>query len=324
MRLRMLGLAVSLAPLVWTAPVMAQDADKTYTITPKFTAGEMVKFSFNMNMTMKMNPEKKGLPIPPEMLMKMGGTIVQKTKTVKPDGGAIYTTELRGGTMEVMGHQQPLPASPATTIEVDGKGQIIKFDAPKTQGGGGFPGMDNFMKFDRFSGLGAILPENPVKVGDTWEKSLSGILGDSSITIKSKLLGIEMVNNKETLKVEQTVEMPMDMSMDADQKPTTDKSKAMMNITGKISVVGIVNIMAEGARILKSGQKMLANMTMTMQGKAAAKSPFGASLGMDMDGDVVMNLASVGKISDDVVKPKPAVKPTSATKKKSGSGKKSH
>lgn len=320
MRLGTLGLAVSLAPLVWTAPVMAQDADKTYTITPKFTVGEMVKYSFDMNMTMKMKPEKKGLPLPPEILMKMGGTIVQKTKTVKPDGGAIYTTELRNGTMEVMGQQRELPSNAVTTIEVDGKGQIVKLDAPKVDAGGGFPGMDNFMKLDRFSGLGAILPDKPVKVGDTWEKTLAGVLGDSSVTIKSKLLGVEQVNGKETLKVEQTVEMPLDMNIGEDQKPTTDKSKAMMSMSGKISVVGTVNMVAEGARILKSGQKMLANMLMTMQGAAAQQSPFGASMAMDMDGDVGMKMVSVGKVSDDAAKPvsKPAPKKPTSTKKTGG------
>jgi hypothetical protein len=292
---------------------MAQDAEKTYTIAPKYKAGEMSKSKFDMNMNMKMKPEKQGLPIPPNMLMKMGATLVQKVKSVKPDGGAIYTSEMRNGAVEVMGMQQEMPRGAPATIEVDGKGKVVKLDFPKPAGGGGgmMGGMGGMMNFDRMSSLGVFYPDKPVKVGEKWEQSVSGVLGDGAVKVVSELLALEMINNTETYKIKQVVDFPLDMKMGADQKPTTDAAKAVMLMTGKMSMVTVLNIDVANARVVKSEGKLLSNMEMKMQGAAAEDSPFGSSLAMDMDADLKLTLESVGSASADA---QPIKKPSTTTK----------
>ncbi len=322
MRLRTLTLALSFAPLVFSAPLMAQDAEKTYTIAPKYKAGEMSKSKFDMNMNMKMKPEKQGLPIPPNMLMKMGGTMVQKTKSVKPDGGAVYTSEMRNGAVEVMGMQQEVPSGAPATIEVDGKGKVLKVDFPKPAGGGGgmMGGMGGMMNFDRMSSLGLIYPDKPVKIGEKWEQSVSGVMGDGAVKIISELISVETIGKTETYKIKQIIDFPLDMKIGADQKPTTDAKKAVMIMTGKMSMMNVLNVDIDNARVVKSVGKLLSNMEMKMQGEAAENSPFGASMVMDMDADLNLTLESVGSASADAqATKKPAVKTKQGTKKPTGS-----
>lgn len=320
MRLRTLTLALSFAPLVFSAPLMAQDAEKTYTIAPKYKAGEMTKSKFDMNMNMKMKAEKQGLPIPPNMLMKMGATLVQKVKSVKPDGGAIYTSEMRNGAIEVMGMQQEMPSASPATIEVDSNGKVVKVDFPKPAGGGGMMGMGGMMNFDRMSSLGVFYPEKPVKMGEKWEQNVSGIMGEGSVKIVSELVAIETVGKTETYKIKQVVDFPLDMKMGADQKPTTDAAKAVMLMTGKMSMVNVLNIDITNARVVKSVGKMLSKMEMKMQGEEAKESPFGSSMTMDMDADIKMDLESVGSASADAqATKKPSTNTKTGTKKPTGS-----
>jgi hypothetical protein len=194
--------------------------------------------------------------------------------------------------------------------------------------------MGGFMNFNKLSSMGAILPDKPIKVGDKWERQISGIFGDQPLTVIGELLAVEKVGEIEALKIKQTMTAPLDMGLGAGGKPATDKSKADMTMKGNISVTMTIYLQSDNARMVKSLGKIKSDMEM----KGAQLEPLGGSMSMDMDGEIGQELETVGKASDDVVpvapkkiatkKVAPAAKTATKTKKsikkKTGSGAKSN
>lgn len=304
-------------------PALAQD--KTYTLQPKYTAGEMTKYKFSMNMLIKMkDKEGKAIQIPglgdEGMRMKMGGTLIQKTKTVKPDGSATLSSQLRGGTMEMMGQTNEIPSGPESTTEVDKAGKVLKTTTPQ-QGmmmANPFMGM---MQMDKISSMGMVYPDKPIKVGDMWEQELPGMAEGTMMKVKNEVVALEQLGGKETLRIKQTISIPFDMSLGPDGKPTKEKKGAAMK--GSMTTETFYNLNTEDARIVRTSGTIKGGMTMQLPEEAAQQSPFGTTLNMDMEGTMGQTLLSIGKISDDVA-PKKVTPPTKPAAKPTTKGKKKH
>ena len=182
------------------------------------------------------------------------------------------------------------------------------------------------MDFERLSAMGTALPDKPVKVGDTWEIEIPAVPGMKAVKMVFTFEGVEMLNNQETLKIKQDMEMPLEMAMGQDGQPSKDVEKAMMQMTGKMNMSGYTYLNPESAQSLKSLLNFKAKIDITLQGAAATQSPFGSKMIMDMEGIVKEDLLSVGKISDDVAPvtkpaPKPLAKPAPKGKPTKKSGK---
>ncbi len=270
----------------------------------------MTKYKFSMNMNINMK-DKDGKPIQIPgldggMKMKMGGTLVQKTKTVKPDGGATLLSQLRNGTMEVMGQTQNLPGGTESTTEVDKTGKITKMDMSQNGSAMSNPFM-GMMQMDKISAMGVIYPDKPVKVGDKWEQELPGMMEGAKMKVSNEIVALEQVGGKETLRVKQSIEIPLDMSLGQDGKPSKD-SKGM-TMKGTMAVETFYNINTADSRVVKTTGKIKGVMLMQLPAEAAAQSPFGSTLNMDMEGTIAQTLLSIGKISDDAPKKTPQTAP---------------
>lgn len=302
-------------------PALAQD--KTYTLTPKHTAGEMVKYKFAMLMNMKMK-DKDGKPLQLPglsengMEMKMNSTLVQKTKSVNAEGTATLATQVRNGSMEVMGQTQNMPSS-ETTMEIDKSGKILKMDMPEAAGAGN--PLAGMLQFDKLSSTGFTPPGKPIKVGDKWEQDSPNVMKGMDVKVTNEALAVETLNGVETLRIKQRMKGNMNFNMGKDGKPSPDKVEGGMEMKGSLEGESVFNISVADARMVKMTGTFKAEMKMELPKEAAQQSPFGSTMNIGMEGTMSQNLLSIGKISDDaapVQKSAPTAKPPVKAGKKKG------
>ena len=291
-------------------PTLAQD--KTYTLIFKHTQGEMAKYKLVMDMTIQIkDKDGKAISLPgmdeAGMKMKMGGTLVQKTKAVKADGGATLSGQMREGTMEVMGQSNSMPEGIESITEVDKLGKVLKMETSKDGEPMNNPFM-GMMQMDKMTsmGVGIVYPDKPVKVGDKWEQTLPGMVKGSTLKVLSKVLGIEQIDGKEALQIKQYIVMPLDMGMDKDGQPAKGKGNGM-SMTGSMTIDALYSISTADARVLKTVNKIKGTMRMNLPKEAAQQSPFGSTMNMGITGVMTQSLLSVGKVEDDK-DAKPAVR----------------
>jgi len=301
------------ASSVWGQDSQA-DPNKTYDIKAKYAVGDLLKYSMRMNMDMAMTVPNGTSPFPGGK-MEMSSDLKYKTVAVKPDGGAVLvvTTENAKGTMA--GNSLPVPQTPPITMDVDSRGVATVRSAENLPGGAA---ISQVMNMNRMPAMGVVLPDHPVKVGDSWGTETPTPIG--KIKIDCTLLGTEPVGGAETLRIKITTTVPLSMKMGPTGAPTEDADKAMMEMTGSVVSTNILNLLAENSRIVKMVGDFTSGVKMEMKGEAASKSPFGSEMNMKMDGKMLMNLVSAGKVSSDAAAPadppkKPAAPATKPAKK---------
>ncbi len=275
-------------------PLMGQDKqadpDKTYDIKAKYAVGDLLKYKMQMNMNLAMTVPTGASPFPGgEMIMSSG--IKYKTVAVKPDGSAVIVMQAENAQVSMMGNAMPTPPSPPITMEVDARG------VGKMRSGLNTPGMQalsQVMNLQQMPTMGVVLPDHPVKIGDSWDSELPSTMG--KIKLASTLLGVEAVGGVETLRIKMVTIMPLDIKMGKTGTPVTDAAAAMMIMTGTAVTNSILNIQADNARIIKMAGDVKTDMKMEMKGEAASQSPFGGEMNMKMDGKMVMSLVSAQKV----------------------------
>ena len=186
--------------------------NRTYFPQIQFTVNELLyyRMSASMSMSAKMS-DGKAVPIP-----NLGGEAVKseatfkvKTVGIKPDGTGVLITTVTSGRASVLGTSTDTsPNSPPTTMEIDKRGRLIKIRGLEK-----IEGMDavgKMMNLNNLPGFGVVLPDQPVKIGDTWEMEMPFFVGTGKMKYRNTLVGVESVEGKETLKIRQEMTMPMD------------------------------------------------------------------------------------------------------------------
>ncbi|MEP6754637.1 MAG: hypothetical protein ABJA67_03975 [Chthonomonadales bacterium] len=295
-----IGLTVSASMAMAQAnpPAPPQDPNKTFTITTKYVAGDLLKYKMKMNMNMEMKGKDGTSPIP---AMDMVTSMVMRMTTLKanPDGSALIESKVTDGETSVMGQTQAIPATPATQMEVSKDGVVKLKNAANVPGMQALQGM---MNMNNMPTMGVIMPDHPVKIGESWSKELDGIIGDKKMKITQTLISVEVVDGKDLMKIKQILEMPLDIMMGDQGSPVKDAAKAMMTMSGLMNSTGILSVYPDNGRFIKSDSDMSMTMVMSMKGAAAAQSPFGDSMNMTMKGKMVMDLISAGKAPAEPVK----------------------
>lgn len=275
------------------AAVAASAQDKTYNLAVKYTVGDLLTYKMQMNTNMELKtPDGNPGPLP-AMEMVMSTTTRMKTAGIKPDGTAVITTRNEKGEMTMMGNTVPIPKTPDVTLEIDKRGVGKMRGLEKIEGA---QVLSQFMNMNQLPTTGAVLPDHPVKIGDSWETEIPSPMG-GTVKFTSTLLGVEQVGGQETLKIKQVMTMPMNFKIGPDTKPTTDEDKAMLIMKGDYIMNGLVNILEENGRLIKMAADIKGDITMEMKGDAAQQSPFGDKMNMKLDGKMSMNLLSADKVT---------------------------
>lgn len=160
------------------------DSNKEYTLKINLAKGDKIEYTSTMEMSadvsgvapaMKAEMEKNGS----EHKMTQTGDETSEVTDVK-DGKFTITDTYANTKGEGTGmfKEQKATDRPPTTFEVDEHGVVTRGDDKDA------PSM--------------VLPDKPVKVGDTWEKEVQGT------KVSAKLVGVEQINGKDALKVEYT------------------------------------------------------------------------------------------------------------------------
>jgi hypothetical protein len=280
------------------------DPNKTYDLKAKYSVGDLLSYKMQMDMNMEMKGQNGSSPFPGGK-MEMSSDVRYKTVGIRPDGTAVIVMQTQNGKGTMAGNALPVPETPPITMEIDSRG-IGKVRGMENVPGG--QALSQMFNMNRVPTMGVVLPDHPVKVGDTWNAEIPSPMG--AIKIDCTLLGTEPVGGKETLRVKMTTTMPLDMKMGAGGKPVTEAEQAMMVMTGNAITNSILNILPDNARLVKMAGDMSTNMKMEIKGEAASQSPFGSEMNMKVDGKMSMNLVSAGRVPASPV-------PAKSVKKKS-------
>lgn len=267
---------------------------KTYTLVAKYATGDLLKYALQMHMAMDMKTAKgESPPLPGPMEGTSTMVMRMKTAGVKPDGTGVIVTNILNGQFSMMGNSAEFPSMPPFTMEVDRLGKIVKMrDLPAMPGG---QMMSQFMNFNNMPGMGAVLPDHPVKIGDTWVTEIPfPMAGAQKIKIVSTLLGVEAINNRPTLKIKQEMSIPFNLKMGQDGRPTESAEDAFMSTNGQMTASGTMNILESNARVVRSVYEGDGKIEMT--GKAFPVEQTGGSIIMKMTMKMNMDLISAGKV----------------------------
>ena len=292
---------------------------QSYTLEAKYAVNDLLKYKMAMTMKMDMKAAKAGAPVPPLGEMSTNATIRMKTVAVKPDGTGVIVSQILEGETAAMGKKQSLAGTPPFTQEIDKRGRIKVISGLPTTGAGAqfLQGMD----FKNMQSSGVLLPDHPVKVGDSWEGEVPFPIGNSKAKITCTLLGAEPVQGVETLKVKQLLVVPIIMSLGMDGQPTKDEGATMITMNGQVTVDGIMNILPANARLVKSSGDFGMKLAMEFKGPLAAQSQVGAGMEMTGNGKVGMTLLSAGKVEPVSTKPPAAPTTKPAAKRPAVKGK---
>ncbi len=205
-----LALRAELPPV--SAPAQAAPAAAPVTLRYKFTVGQVRRYQLSMDMNMLMNTGQTGAGFPMAMTMQM--MMTQTVKSVRPaDGAATIVAHIESLEMLQNGKAVPMPEAQQAKMRQDTTqvmlptGRILSVDIP-SMADSGMPGA-GFGK-GSFSTT-ALLPDGPVKAGDTWAgtASMSGVQVASS----SKLIGVDQKNGAILATIQNTQNGMMNMAM---------------------------------------------------------------------------------------------------------------
>ena len=150
---------------------------------------------------------------------------------------------------------------------------------------------------------GILLPDHPVKLGDTWQDEQPFPIGDTKGKITCTLLSTESIQGQDTLKIKQLWVVPIVMSIGMDGKPTKDEASAFMIMNGQVTIESTANLLPANARVIKSCGDFGMKFAMQLKGPLADQNPFGSSMEMIGKGKTDLLLLSAGKVEPPPIKP---------------------
>jgi hypothetical protein len=296
----LLGAALLACALPLPAQDQPSDQSKTYTLEAKYAVGDLLTYKMQMNLTIEITAASGQSPFPGGEVT-MNALMRMKTTGIKPDGTAVLSTQMQDAEMTFMGSTMPMPQSPPMVMEADRRGMMKMRNLEKMPGGAM---LGQMMNFNQMPGMGVVLPDHPVRIGDSWEAEIPYF---TTTTEKAKvvctLLAVEQIGGQETLKIKQVMTVPFVMSIGKNGQPTKDAAQAMMTMNGKFTVNGLYNILPENARLVRTVGDIIGGFAMELKGEAAQQSPFGSGMNMKMNGKLTMALTSAAKVAAAPTKP---------------------
>jgi len=237
-------------------------APQAHTLSLGFKSGDTYKYKFHLTSKQTVGMSTMSMPVQ----VDMSATEAVKVNSVDSSGTADLTITLSDFTLKSVsgGVTNTTTGLPVNTVDV-------KLRADGTVVGINGSDLTTGSPLGAFSGLGggffvaAVLPDHPVKVGDTWTKSYDQTdpkgTGTVHINSNSKYLRDETVNGVSAA----VVETKSDGTIDVTVSPTmTGSSTGNVSIHGTFTTDITTWIDANGHRIIKSHSTSTDNATVTL------------------------------------------------------------
>lgn len=154
----------------------------------------------------------------------LSSTAQRMVKEVKPDGSVVLAVTPGMTTIDFGSGPQPGPAQPPFTITFDKFGRFIAMDRGKNDdmGGGVVPEALGLLE----ASIHVVLPDHPVKSGDTWQTLMDDpLVKDKKAQMKNTFDGTIVYHGQSCWKVEQSLQAPID----ADGNMLTVKTVAYLD-----------------------------------------------------------------------------------------------
>ena len=202
------ALVVALAAGAFAFLSLRRSSGQATALAMSFPKGQTFTYALSMNMDGTITAGTQSGPLK--------GTIAETLswKVVSVDAKGVATVELTASNISGNFNGQPVAnASQYTSqIQVARDGRIlVGGDLTSTTGGSGFdfPGTDQFTP---------VLPDHPVKPGETWTKSFDQTLpfggGDLSYTSHNTFVRYENVSGVKAAVIRSTMTVPLDLTID--------------------------------------------------------------------------------------------------------------
>jgi hypothetical protein len=170
------------------SPSMAQDGPTA--MARSYKVGDAGLYSFEMVVTYS------GAEIPGS------GAVERTVKEIKPNGDVIFTYTDKGATYVLNGEAGSVPAEPPMTVTTDKRGKVLSV---KRESGTAGMMPESIMKLLAMLSQ-CVLPEKPVKPGDTWTTQFDNpTLKNGKFAVKSTFVGPDKLEDQNYLKVRETV-----------------------------------------------------------------------------------------------------------------------
>lgn len=190
------------------------NAVQAHTISLAYKAGDTYKYALHFVFKYTVGIQTMSIPLD----LDMSGKETVKVNSVDSSGVATVTVTLTDMSVKSTVNGTTSTTTTASTtvdVKVGPDGRIISVNGSAMSGSGSLPGMSG-----SDSGLvSAILPDKPVKPGDTWTKSYdqSGLMGSTGsfhVASDNKYLRDENVNNVTAAVVESKINATIDLTFD--------------------------------------------------------------------------------------------------------------
>ncbi len=246
----LLGIAAIVPLAAWAQTPGGQI---TYTLQAKYKAGEIQRYQTSL-LTQTI------LPTMGTSTMSLNMVQEQKTDKVLPDGSAEITlTTLNGqGTLNDKPIEMETNKKPIRMV-FDKRGNVkALLDVPKdAQNLGGMFGRNSQLN-------GAYLPIKPVKFGESWTATVTMPTnggGKTTATVKSSFVRIEQIGRFRTARLRSQLTAPMAIMTDGQGQITQNAAKALVKLTGKITMNYDTNFAIDEGKLIRSSVKGSINMT---------------------------------------------------------------
>jgi len=228
-------LQASIFSILCLSPLLAiggQQSSNPVTLRMKYPLGAAHKYRDTMKLNMT-------LQVPGQSMTQTKATtsdavVREKVTKLLPNGGAQVTSLTLSEKDTDDG--KPVPSKPNKTPDVDSfsaRGEVLsrKGLTPANLHTELLTGANAFLAMLLTSG---ILPQQPVKPGDTWTQTISlpDMPGIGSATIASHFVKTEQIGAYQTALIHTQVTIPLSLMLDANDKPTTRADQAVSTGTG--------------------------------------------------------------------------------------------
>jgi hypothetical protein len=255
---------------------------QAHAIRLAYKAGDSYKYSLHFVLNYTIGVQGVSLPLN----MDMSGKESVKVKSVDSSGVADLSITLTDMSVKVSVNgttNTTTTASSTVEVKVGPDGHIISVNGSAMSGSGSLPGLSG-----TDSGLiSAILPDKPVKPGDTWTKNYDdtnfmGSTGTLHVTTDNKYLRDDNLNNVNAAVVESKINASLDLTFDTSSLgggsslfPAAGGSSGLQSMSMKGTTKSDVTsyIDASAGRILKSHSTGSVDATINLNMAAGSAAP---------------------------------------------------
>jgi hypothetical protein len=255
---------------------------QAHAIRLAYKAGDSYKYSLHFVLNYTIGVQGVSLPLD----LDMSGKESVKVKSVDSSGVADLSITLTDMSAKVSVNgttNTTTTASSTVEVKVGPDGHVISVNGSAMSGSGSLPGLSG-----TDSGLiSAILPDKPVKPGDTWTKNYDdtnfmGSTGTLHVTTDNKYLRDDKVSNINAAVVESKIDASLDLTFDTSSLgggsslfPARGGSSGLQSMSMKGTTKSDVTsyIDASAGHILKSHSTGTVDATINLNMAAGSAAP---------------------------------------------------